>query len=67
MDTGATDHLTNDVGKLQVKQDYTASGSVMPIIHVVNIILPSRSIRKLNIHYVLHVSEFSVSVCKLCM
>jgi histone deacetylase 1/2 len=62
MDTGATDHLTNELGKLQVKEPYhgkekvyTADGSGMHISHIGHAVLPTPSSRPLHLKNVLHV------------
>jgi histone deacetylase 1/2 len=61
-DTGATDHMTNEAGRLQAQEPYrgrdkvrTADGSGMPITHVGQASLLSSSSRRLRLRNVLHV------------
>lgn len=75
LDTGATDHLTNDVDKLLTKEKYkggdlvhTANGTGMPVHHIGHAISPTYSSKYLKLQNVLHVPMVTkglVSVCKL--
>ncbi|CAM8988176.1 unnamed protein product [Rhodiola kirilowii] len=66
LDTGATDHLTNDPEKLHTKEDYngkdqvhTADGSGMDIIHVGNTTLNTHSTKSLFLRNILHVPSIT--------
>ena len=61
-DTGATDHLTNQLEKLHMKEAYqgsehvhTANGEGMRISHVGQALIPTSSSRHLHLRNVLHV------------
>jgi histone deacetylase 1/2 len=74
-DTGATDHLTNELAKLHMKEPYqgkdqvhTANGSGMRILHVGQSSLPTQSSSPLRLTNVLHVTDVTrnlLSVKKL--
>ena len=69
MDSGATDHLTEELDKLTVKEPYqgkdrvhTANGQGMPISHVGQAILASTSSKPLHLNNVLYVPQVTRSL-----
>jgi histone deacetylase 1/2 len=69
MDTGATDHLTNELDKLTVKENYrgndqvhAANGNGMQIHHIGHSSLPTPSSQSLHLKGVLHVPSVTRSL-----
>jgi hypothetical protein len=73
MDTGATDHLTNRLDKLTMKEDYNgsdqvhaANGTGMHIHHIGHSSLPTPSSKPLHLRGVLHVPSVTSSLLSVC-
>ena len=69
MDTGASEHITNEVNKLSMKEPYqgtdrvhTANGSGMRIHHVGHATIPTSSSRSLQLRNVLHVPSVKINL-----
>ena len=72
MDSGATDHLTSDLERLQVRERYgghdqvqVANGSGLSISHIGHSTLAGSSIRLNNILHVPHISQHLLSIYRL--
>lgn len=72
MDSGATDHLTSDLERLQVRERYggqdqvqVANGSGLSISHIGHSTLAGSSIRLNNILHVPHIRQHRLSVYRL--
>ena len=72
LDTEATDHLTNDLERLQVHERYdgkdqvqVANGAGLSISHIGHSRLPGSSLKLHNILHVPHISQHLLSVYRL--
>jgi histone deacetylase 1/2 len=72
MDTGATDHMTNQLEKLHMKEVYqgkehvhTADGTGMRILHVGQAFLPTPSSKPLRLRNVLHVPAITKNLLSI--
>jgi hypothetical protein len=72
MDTGATDHMTNQLEKLHMKEVYQgkehvhmADGTGMRIIHVGQAFLPTPSSKPLRLRNVLHVPAITKNLLSI--
>ena len=72
LNTGATDHLTSDLERLQVHERYdgkdqvqVANGAGLSISHIGHSRLPGSSVKLRNIHHVPHIREHLLFVYRL--